>query len=133
MLENFLLLELDELLRDHDLEDTWFQEDGAKAHTSRHSMQILRQMFPGHLVSLRGHIGWAPRSPDLTPCFFFVGLPQGKSVHTSSPNYRSTEGCHHQRNQHYSTEYDSQCPGKLPKQAPSVFGKQRWPLGRYYF
>jgi hypothetical protein len=29
-------------------------------------------MFPGHLVSLRGDIGWPPRSPDLTPCDFFL-------------------------------------------------------------
>jgi len=25
-------------------------------------------VFPGHVISLRGDIGWPPRSPDLTPC-----------------------------------------------------------------
>jgi hypothetical protein len=29
-------------------------------------------MFPGHAVSLRGDIGWPPRSPDLTPYDFFL-------------------------------------------------------------
>jgi hypothetical protein len=29
-------------------------------------------MFPGHVVSLRGGIGWPPRSPDSTPCSFFL-------------------------------------------------------------
>jgi hypothetical protein len=29
-------------------------------------------MFPGHVVSLRGDIGWAPRSSDLIPCDFFL-------------------------------------------------------------
>ena len=28
--------------------------------------------FPGHVISLRGDIGWPPRSPDLTPCDFFL-------------------------------------------------------------
>jgi hypothetical protein len=50
------------------------------AHTSRHSLGILREMFPGHVVSLRGDIGWPPRSPDLTPCDFFSGA-------TSKPRY----------------------------------------------
>jgi hypothetical protein len=29
-------------------------------------------MFPGHVVSLRGVIGWPSRSPDLTPCDFLL-------------------------------------------------------------
>jgi len=29
-------------------------------------------MFPSRLVSLRGDIGWPARSPDLTPCDFFL-------------------------------------------------------------
>jgi len=28
--------------------------------------------FPGHVISLRGDVGWPPRSPDLTPCGFFL-------------------------------------------------------------
>jgi hypothetical protein len=39
---------------------------------SRRSLGILREMFPGHVVSLCGDIGWPPRSPDLTPCDFFL-------------------------------------------------------------
>jgi len=38
---------------------------------------ILREMFPGHLISLRGDIGWPARSSDLTPCdFFSLGIPK---------------------------------------------------------
>jgi hypothetical protein len=29
-------------------------------------------MFPGLLISLRGDNGWPARSPDLTPCHFFL-------------------------------------------------------------
>jgi hypothetical protein len=30
------------------------------------------EMFPGHVVSLRGDIGWPLHSPDLTSCDFFL-------------------------------------------------------------
>ena len=35
-------------------------------------MEMLRELFPGRLVSLRGDISWPPRSPDLSPCDFFL-------------------------------------------------------------
>ena len=50
----------------------WFQQDGAMAHTARRSMAVLREMFPGRLISLRGDISWPARSPDLTPCDYFL-------------------------------------------------------------
>ena len=63
MLQNFLRPKLDELEEEY----AWFQQDGATAHTSRRSLLILREMFPGHPISLRCDIGWPVRSPDLTP------------------------------------------------------------------
>ena len=54
------------------LEDTWFQQDGATAHTARVTMNCLRQMFPGRLITLRGDVNWPTRSPDLAPCDFFL-------------------------------------------------------------
>ena len=68
MLEKFLRPRLEEF---DGSEDFWFQQDGATAHTARRSLGILREMFPS-LVSLRGDIGWPARSPDLTPCDFFL-------------------------------------------------------------
>lgn len=56
----------------HDMNRVWFQQDGATAHTSRRSMEVLREMFPGHVISLRGDIGWPARSPDLNPCDYFL-------------------------------------------------------------
>ena len=50
----------------------WFQQDGATAHTFRGSLSLLREIFPGHVISLRGDIGWPPHSIDLTPCDFFL-------------------------------------------------------------
>ena len=52
----------------------WFQEDCATAHTANESMTIVRNMFPGHLISRFGDVPWPPRSPDLSTCdFFFFG------------------------------------------------------------
>jgi len=69
MLEKFLRPRLEVF---DDSEDFWFQQDGATAHTARCSLGILREMFPSRLISLRGEIGWLARSPDLTPCYFFL-------------------------------------------------------------
>ena len=72
MLQNFLQPKLHDLFKEHGVENVWFQQDGANVHTSRCSLDLLREMFPGHVVSLRGDIGWPPRSPDLSPCNFFL-------------------------------------------------------------
>lgn len=54
------------------LDNVWFQQDGATAHTARISMEFLRETFPGQLISLRGDINWPARSPDLAPCDYFL-------------------------------------------------------------
>jgi hypothetical protein len=52
MLENFLQSKLDDLFTEHGAENVFSIRDGATAHTSRRSLGILREMFPGHVVSL---------------------------------------------------------------------------------
>jgi hypothetical protein len=61
-----------DLFDGHGAENVWFQQDGTTTHTSGRSLGILREMFLGHVVSLRGDIEWPPRSSDLTPCDFFL-------------------------------------------------------------
>jgi hypothetical protein len=68
MLHNFLPPRLNELGN----ASLWFQQDGATAHTARASMEVLREIFPGCLISLRGDIPWPAHSPDLSPCDFFL-------------------------------------------------------------
>ena len=34
--------------------------------------ESCRTCVPSHVISLRGDIGWPPRSPDLNPCDFFL-------------------------------------------------------------
>ena len=69
MLKTFLRPKLNML---HNMDDAWFQLDEATAHTFQRAMGILREMFPGHLISLRDDISWSIRSPDLNPCDFFL-------------------------------------------------------------
>lgn len=69
MLENFLRPKIEEY-ENNDV--FWFQQDGATAHTARCSRAVLQKMFPGRLISLRENITWPPRSPDLSPCDYFL-------------------------------------------------------------
>ena len=55
------------------IDQIWFQQDGATAHTARISLKVLRQMFTGRLISSRGDVPWPARSPDIAPCDFFYG------------------------------------------------------------
>lgn len=72
-LENFLRPKSDDFFQECGQQNVRFrQDDGATAHTARCSPGILREMFPGHIVSLPGDIGWPPRSPDLNPFLFFL-------------------------------------------------------------
>ena len=86
MLENFLKPRLNEREDQHQL---WFQQDGATAHTSRNAIKTLKEMFPIHLISMRGDIGWPPRSPDLNPCDYFLWGYLKSKVYTQRP--RSVE------------------------------------------
>lgn len=68
MIEEFFLPRLEEM----DVGEVWFQQDGATAHTARNVMTVLRQRFPGRLISLRGDLQCPARSPDLAPCDYFL-------------------------------------------------------------
>ena len=73
MLQNFFQHRLGEIFNDqHGADNVWFKQDGATARTSCRSLSLLKKMFPGHVISLRGDIRWPPRSPDLTPQRFFL-------------------------------------------------------------
>jgi hypothetical protein len=60
-----------------------FQQDSATTHTAHVSLEALRQVFDGCVVS-RGL--WTPRSPDLTACDFYLwGSLKGK-VYKTNPH-----------------------------------------------
>jgi hypothetical protein len=50
----------------------WFQQDGAPAHFARDTIQLITAHFQDRIVSRGCLHEWPPRSPDLTPCDFYL-------------------------------------------------------------
>jgi hypothetical protein len=68
MLSNFLQPRLNEPGN----ASLWFQQDGATMHTARASMEVLREIFPGCLISLLGDILCLACSTDRSLCDTFL-------------------------------------------------------------
>ncbi|GFW54352.1 putative DD41D transposase [Trichonephila clavipes] len=68
MITNFFIPELN----NHDVQELWFQQDGATCHTSRATIDLLKDTFGDRLISRFGPVNWPPRSCDLTPLDYFL-------------------------------------------------------------
>ncbi|GFU56228.1 DUF4817 domain-containing protein [Trichonephila clavipes] len=68
MITNFFIPELN----NHDVQELWFQQDGATCHTARASIDLLKDTFGDRLISRFGPVNWPPRSCDLTPLDYFL-------------------------------------------------------------
>ncbi|GFV75994.1 DUF4817 domain-containing protein [Trichonephila clavipes] len=68
MITNFFILELN----NHDVQELWFQQDGATCHTARATIDLLKDTFGDRLISEFGPVNWPPRSCDLTPLDYFL-------------------------------------------------------------
>ncbi|GFW63206.1 DUF4817 domain-containing protein [Trichonephila clavipes] len=68
MITNFFIPELN----NHDVQELWFQKDGATCHTARATIDLLKDTFGDHLISRFGPVNWPPRSCDLTPLDYFL-------------------------------------------------------------
>ncbi|GFX81119.1 putative transposase [Trichonephila clavipes] len=68
MITNFFIPELN----NHDLQELWFQQDGAACHTARATIDLLKDTFGDRLISPFGPVNWPPRSCDLTPLDYFL-------------------------------------------------------------
>ncbi|GFS77246.1 uncharacterized protein TNCV_3758341 [Trichonephila clavipes] len=68
MITNFFIPELN----NHDVQELWFQQDGATCHTARATIDLLKDTFSDHLISRFGPVNWPPRSCDLTPLDYFL-------------------------------------------------------------
>ncbi|GFV26530.1 uncharacterized protein TNCV_3361831 [Trichonephila clavipes] len=67
MITNFFILELN----NHDIQELWFQQDGATCHTARATIDLLEDTLGDRLISRFGPVNWPPRSCDLTPLELF--------------------------------------------------------------
>ncbi|GFX38061.1 transposable element Tc3 transposase [Trichonephila clavipes] len=68
MITNFFIPELN----NHDVQELWFQQDGATCHTGRATIHLLKDTFGDRLISRFGPVNWPPRSCDLTPLDYFL-------------------------------------------------------------
>ncbi|GFX94298.1 transposable element Tc3 transposase [Trichonephila clavipes] len=68
MITNFFIPEL----KNHVLQELWFQQDGATYHTARATIYLLKDTFGDRLISRFGPVNWPPRSCDLTPLDYFL-------------------------------------------------------------
>lgn len=53
-------------------QDMWYHHDGAPPHYAHHVRDYLDQTYPNRWIGRGGNISWPARSPDLTPCDFFL-------------------------------------------------------------
>ncbi|GFU21527.1 uncharacterized protein TNCV_3827341 [Trichonephila clavipes] len=68
MITNFFIPESN----NHDVQELWFQQDGATCHTARATIDLLKDTFGDRLISRFGPVNCPPRSCDLTPLDYFL-------------------------------------------------------------
>ncbi|GFW88091.1 putative transposable element [Trichonephila clavipes] len=68
IITNFFIPELD----NYDVQELWFQQDGATCHTARATINVLKDTFGDRLNSRFGPVNWPPKSCDLTPLDYFL-------------------------------------------------------------
>ena len=52
--------------------DVWFQQDGATCHTPYATFDILRQAFDGRLIHQNDDVNWSTKSCNLTLSDYFL-------------------------------------------------------------
>jgi hypothetical protein len=57
------------LLEEDEITYSWFQQDGATAHTANNSKKLLNKIIGERVISRNL---WPPHSPDLTPPDFYL-------------------------------------------------------------
>jgi len=59
-------------MEEKDIDDIWFQQDGATCHTANVPIDLLLDTLENRIISRRGDVNWPPRSCDLTPLDYFL-------------------------------------------------------------
>ncbi|GFT60046.1 hypothetical protein TNCV_2687251 [Trichonephila clavipes] len=111
MITNFFIPELN----NHDVQELWFQQDGATCHTARATIDLLKDTFGDRLISRFEPVNWPPRSCDLTPLDYF--LRKGK--------FLKIRGC---TETFYDTIIGLSIRGDFILQQESVSSRQKSPL-----
>ncbi|GFV01759.1 transposable element Tc3 transposase [Trichonephila clavipes] len=78
---NFFIPELN----NHDVQELWFQQDGATCYTARATIDLLKYTFGDRLISRFGPEKWPQRSCDLTPLDYFLWGCEKSLVYADKP------------------------------------------------
>ncbi|GFX37940.1 DUF4817 domain-containing protein [Trichonephila clavipes] len=81
MITNFFIPELN----NHDVQELWFQQDGATCHKARATIDLLKGTLGDRLISRFGPVNWPPRSCDLTPLDYFLWSYVKSLVYADKP------------------------------------------------
>ncbi|GFU28446.1 uncharacterized protein TNCV_1938341 [Trichonephila clavipes] len=81
MITNFFIPKLN----NHDIQELWFQQDGATCHTARATIDLLKDTFGDRLISRFGPVNWPPRSCNLTPLDYFLWGYVNSMVYADKP------------------------------------------------
>jgi hypothetical protein len=81
-----MLLDFIGLLEEYEITYSWFQKDGANAHTANNSMKLLNEIFGAHVISRNL---WPLRSSDLTPPDFYLWGAAKSAVYRDRPRTRN--------------------------------------------
>ena len=66
-------------IEEDDMDDIWFQQDGATYHNANVTIDLLRTAFKNRIISRNSDVNWPHRSCDLTPLDYFLwGAVQDK-------------------------------------------------------
>ncbi|XP_073819568.1 uncharacterized protein [Musca autumnalis] len=68
MITDYFVPELDGM----NVDELWFQQDGATCHTAHVTIDLLKETFNECIISRNGPVNWPPRSCDLTPLDYFL-------------------------------------------------------------
>ncbi|GFW53201.1 transposase [Trichonephila clavipes] len=63
-------------LNNHDVQELWFQQDGATCYTDRATIDLLKDTFGDRLISRFGPVNWRPRSCEGVKSSVYAVKPQ---------------------------------------------------------
>ena len=59
-------------IEEKNIDNIWFQQDGATYHTAEATHEVLLPVFEDRITSCRDDVVWSPRSCDLTPLGYYL-------------------------------------------------------------
>lgn len=91
---NFVTMFLHDLqLHNVDLNNVWFQQDGATPHTAIATRNFLHEHFHERTIGKFLAVEWPPRSPDLSPTDFFLWGYIKEKIYCHAPFINTNRLC----------------------------------------